>query len=102
MKEFLEKVRAKYDNIIFDSPPLAVVTDAVILSSIVDGTVMVINSKKTTRGAINHSKQLLAKSKANILGIILNNIRIDRSNYYYSHYYYADDGKKRKRESKKT
>lgn len=97
MKEFMEKVRAKYDNIIFDSPPIAVVTDAVILSSVVDGTVLVINSKKTTRGAVNHAKQLLAKSKANILGVILNNLRIDRSHYYYSSYYYADDGKKRKR-----
>lgn len=98
MKEFVEKVREKYDNIVFDSPPLGVVTDAVILSSIVDGTVLVINAKKTTRGALSHCKQLLEKSKANVLGVVLNNLRVERGHYYYySHYYYADDGKKRKR-----
>lgn len=104
MKEFLEKVREKYDNIIFDSPPLAVVTDSEILSRIIDGTVIVINSKKTTRGALNHSKGLLVKSKANVLGIILNNLRVERGHYYYySHYYYSKDSKdgaKRKRKSK--
>jgi Mrp family chromosome partitioning ATPase len=103
MKEFLDKVREKYDNIIFDSPPLAVVTDSEILSRVIDGTVLVINSKKTTRGALNHSKQLLVKAKANVLGVVLNNLRVERGHYYYySHYYYSKDSKDgAKRERKK-
>jgi capsular exopolysaccharide synthesis family protein len=100
MKEFIEKAKQRFSTVIFDSPPLAVVTDAVILSSIIDGTVLVISSKKTARGAISHSRQLLVKSNANVLGVVLNNLRIDRSHYYYSHYYYTDNGKKR--EPKKT
>ncbi len=103
MREFVEKAKEKYNSVIFDSPPLAVVTDAVVLSSIIDGTVIVINSKKTTRSAVTRSKQLLENAKANVFGVILNNYRVERgSYYYYSHYYYAKDSKDGgKRERKK-
>jgi len=102
MREFVEKAKAKYSTVIFDSPPLAVVTDAVILSSVIDGTVLVINSKKTSRASVNHAKQLLANAKANVFGVILNNLRVERGHYYYySHYYYSKDGAK-KEQKKKT
>jgi capsular exopolysaccharide synthesis family protein len=94
MKEFLDKVRQKYAAVIFDSPPVAVVTDAVILSGMIDGTVLVVNSKKTTRPAVSRAKQLLVNSKANVFGVILNNLHIERHHYYYSHYYYKDTGKR--------
>lgn len=97
MKEFVDRARQRYAAVIFDSPPVTVITDAVILSGIIDGTVLVIHSRKALRPAVDRAKQLLAHAKANILGVVLNNLRIDRRHYYYSHYYYTDDGRKRKR-----
>lgn len=109
MKEFVEKARQHFGTVIIDSPPLAVVTDAVILSGVIDGTVLVINSKKTTRFAVYRAKQLLTHAKAKVLGAILNNLRIERgTDYYYQHYYYAKDedkggsAGKGKRDRKKT
>jgi capsular exopolysaccharide synthesis family protein len=96
MKEFIEKAKGKFSTVIFDSPPLTVVTDAAILSSIIDGTVLVINSKKTSRPAVNRSKHILESAKANVLGVVLNSLHVDSgSAYYYSHYYYAKDEKRK-------
>lgn len=96
MKEFIEKARQKFSAVIFDSPPLTVVTDAAILSSVIDGTVLVINSKKTARPAVNRSKHILESSKANVLGVVLNSLHMDSGGaYYYSHYYYTKDNKRK-------
>ena len=100
MKAFLEKARQKFNVVVVDSPPLTIVTDAVILSSIMDGTVLVISSKKTTRSAVYHAKQLMTNAKANVLGVVLNNLHIERKNYY-SHYYYSDAAKHEHKRKKK-
>lgn len=93
MKEFIEQAKTKFDRIFFDSPPLTIVTDSVVLSSIVGNTVVVINSKKTSKSALHHSKQLLTNTRANVLGVVLNNLVIERGDYYYSRYYhYSKDG----------
>lgn len=97
MKEFIEKLKAKYDRIILDSPPLMVVTDSVMLSGVIDSTILVINSKKTDKSAIHRSKQLLANAKANILGVILNNVHIDRASYYSHYYSHSKEGKARRK-----
>jgi Mrp family chromosome partitioning ATPase len=96
MKEFVEKVKGKFDTVIFDSPPLTLVTDAAILSSIIESTVLVISSKKTVRPAINRAKHILNNAKANVLGIVLNSLHMDSGgSYYYSQYYYRKDDKRK-------
>ncbi|MBN1526343.1 MAG: polysaccharide biosynthesis tyrosine autokinase [Candidatus Omnitrophica bacterium] len=93
MKEFIEQAKTKFDRIFFDSPPLTIVTDSVVLSGIIGNTVVVINSKKTSKSALHHSKQLLTNARANVLGVVLNNLVIERGDHYYSHhYYYSKDG----------
>lgn len=100
MKEFVETVKGKFNTIIFDSPPLNLVTDAALLSSIIDGTVLIISSKKTNRPAVTRAKHTLENAKANVLGVVLNSLHIDSGGaYYYSHYYYRKDNLQR---SKKT
>jgi len=104
MKEFVHKLRDDYDMIIIDSPPVGSVTDAAILSTIADGTVLVASSGKVEIEAITRAKELLVKVNANILGVVLN--RLDRkakgNDYYYSYYYYSEDNDKQKKKNKKS
>lgn len=98
MKIFLEKAGKEFSKIIFDAPPVGLVTDAAILSSICTGTVLIAEGSRTNRELLKRSKELLGKVNARILGVIVNNVSISRDNYYYPHYYY---GKYYKTSSKK-
>ncbi len=108
MRDFLEDVKSKFDMIILDSPPIGLVTDSAILSTIVDGTILVIAAGQTEVEAVQRSKELLDKVNANIIGAVINKIPIGkRGAYKYSYYqyssYYGEEGpraKKRNRRSK--
>jgi len=86
MSELLEVLKNKYDTIILDSTPIRVVSDAQILATKVDGTILVVKRDITKIEAVKDSKNLLHKVGANIIGNILNGIdsptRKNRS--YYS------------------
>lgn len=108
MKRFLERVREDYDVVLIDAPPVGSVTDAAILSTIVDGTVLVAASGQVHIEALKRSRELLGQVNANIIGVVLN--KLDKSaqgnNYYYYYYYYGEDSnsktaKKFKKRSKK-
>ncbi|NLX64745.1 MAG: CpsD/CapB family tyrosine-protein kinase [Clostridiaceae bacterium] len=98
MKSFIEKVKNNYDIILMDSPPVVSVTDASIISTYADATILVVKSGKTEIEAVKRAKELLEKINANIIGVVLNNIdkKAIGSNYY-PYYYYSDDGKKKKK-----
>ncbi|MEA3328189.1 MAG: polysaccharide biosynthesis tyrosine autokinase [Candidatus Omnitrophota bacterium] len=88
MKEFIEDAKRKFDFILFDSPPVTVVTDAVVLSRIVDGAVVILESSKTNKRAIPGIDQLLKNSRVRVIGAIINKISPIRSGYrYYAQYY---------------
>ncbi|MFA5146605.1 MAG: polysaccharide biosynthesis tyrosine autokinase [Candidatus Omnitrophota bacterium] len=88
MKEFIKTAKEKFNFIIFDTPPSAILTDAIILSRAVDGTVMVIESGKTERKLLSRVCRLFADSRVYVIGVLLNKIRIKSSEYgYYSYYY---------------
>ncbi|TJX12821.1 CpsD/CapB family tyrosine-protein kinase [Tissierella creatinini] len=104
MKDFLEDMRDHFDMIIIDSPPINLVTDSAILSTIADGTIMVVEVGKTEAEAAINGKELLDKVNANLLGVVLNKIPTKERSYYnygYYHYneYYGDDegGRRKKR-----
>lgn len=106
MKELITMLRDKYDAILFDSPPVIAVTDAAILSTMVDGVVLVIKAHQTQREAIKRAKGLLDTAESNIFGSLLNSVNIERTYgtyyyYYYYHYYqYYGHDLKRRRKSK--
>jgi len=83
MHELMTQALGIFDIIIFDTPPVLAVTDAQILSSQVDGTVLVVASGKTEKDAALEAKDLLQKSQARILGVVLNRQPIKNSRYYY-------------------
>jgi len=82
MELLLEKVREDYDMIILDSPPVGIVTDAAVLSTIVDGTILVCGVDKTKIDEIKAAKVALHKVNANIIGVIMNKVSIKESTYY--------------------
>ncbi|MEK3996126.1 MULTISPECIES: CpsD/CapB family tyrosine-protein kinase [Psychrobacillus] len=86
MDIFIKEVRAKYDIIIFDAPPTLSVSDAQILSNKCDGTILVISSGEAEKIDVLKAKEALLSSKANIIGTILNNYKIDKNHYYYQYY----------------
>lgn len=93
MKQFIAKVAENYDYILMDAPPVGSVTDAAILSTIVDGTILVVASGIVKIDAAKRSKELLDKVNANIVGIVLNKLvkTASGNQYYYYYYYYGED-----------
>ncbi len=89
MKSFLEDAISQFSKIIFDTPPIALVTDAAVLSSMCTGVILIAEGGKTTKKILNNSKELLQKVDANILGIIVNNISLTKDIYSYPQYYYG-------------
>jgi polysaccharide biosynthesis transport protein len=90
MKEFIRTVKERYDFVFFDSPPIMGVSDASILASEVDMTLMVIQYRKYPQAMTIRAKQMVEKVGGLLLGVVLNNINISQDSYYYyySGYYY--------------
>jgi hypothetical protein len=80
----------KYDMVIADSPPLLPTTDALILSPQVDGVLFVCRSGLMNRKMVIRSLKQLENAKANVMGIVLNRVNVEKEGYYkYYHKYYA-------------
>lgn len=93
----VKEVRDSYDYIIFDTAPIGVVGDAAIVSSVTDGTLVVIENGMTTRRALNQVKADLKVVNANILGVVQNFVGGKQDSKYSSYYYgryYGGYGKK--------
>lgn len=105
MQELLKQLQEDYDIILVDSPPVIAVTDAAILSTKVDGTILIVSSGQTNRDAVQRARDLLENVDARILGVLLNGVDLQGMYgsyyyYYYYHYYYnyySKPGKKHKR-----
>ncbi|MDM7925916.1 MAG: polysaccharide biosynthesis tyrosine autokinase [bacterium] len=96
MHQFIQRATSQYDIVLFDTPPIIAVTDAAVLASQLDGAILVIRSGVTNRDALLHSKALLDNVKANMLGILINGMNLDRMMGSYYYYYYSSDGKQKK------
>jgi polysaccharide biosynthesis transport protein len=104
--ELVEEARNNYDLVIFDSPPLGAVTDPAIISTLVDGMIVVIRARSTTRGGVTAALRQLRDVSARVIGAVLNDVDLDDSSYgaYYSYYraYYAEDEQKPPRGASKA
>lgn len=98
MKALLQEAAEAYDYVFLDMPPVLAVTDAVLMSSQVDGTVLGLGSGDISPDEGKQAQSVLEKVHANILGVILNKVpQHHKSGYYYYYYYDENHNKKRKR-----
>lgn len=86
-ERLVAEVRKRYDRIIFDTPPLAAVSDALIVLPLVDGVVFTIKFNKVKRNAAKHNSRRLLESNVPVFGAVLNNLSLSVSGYYYAQYY---------------
>ena len=79
----------QFDYVVFDSPPVLSVTDGVVLSTMVDGVILVLRAEKSRRGYTKQMVQTLRDVNANLIGTVLNGLK-SRHEGYGSFYYYKD------------
>lgn len=96
MKAFIDQVTEDFDMVILDTPPMLPVTDASVLSRMVDGMLLVIRHGKTSIEAVETVKSQVEKVGANLLGAVINDVPIDDSSYYYYEYYGEPEALSRK------
>ena len=99
MRNLLKTLSERFAHIIVDSPPAISFTDASILSTFVDGVILVVHGGRSSRAVVRRAKQQLLDVGANIFGVVLNNVKAESheyygagySSYYQSEYYTAED-----------
>lgn len=101
MKDLIQQLKQQYDVIIIDAPPVGVVTDAAILSTIVDGTILVVASGKTEIDGAKRAKQLLENVGARLVGVVMTMIPVSKKGYYGYQYYSYYDGEQSETPKKK-
>ncbi len=89
LRELIGKAKEQFDFIIFDTPPIAMLTDAAIIAGVVDGAVIVIESGKTSKRTLSRVHKLLEHVKVKIIGMVLNRANIVGDEHYYYSYYYG-------------
>jgi capsular exopolysaccharide synthesis family protein len=98
MAKILQEVRQRFEHVVLDSPPLLLVTDATLLSTLVDGVVLVVESGVTASGAIVRAHKIVETAGGKILGTVLNKLDLSHDGYYgtyyrsshYPYYYHSD------------
>jgi polysaccharide biosynthesis transport protein len=88
MRDAVVELRRRFKFIVIDSPPIMAATDAVILSSLTDGVLLVVRSGETPKEAFTRTRDLLAGVKSRLLGVVLNAVDSSAPDYYYSYRYY--------------
>jgi succinoglycan biosynthesis transport protein ExoP len=98
MKTLLEDLLTQADTVIVDTPPAVALTDATLLSSLVNGTLMVITCGRTTREQAKAALQVLENAGIRPLGVIMNQVDRRKGYGYYYFYYrrYEKDSQKRR------
>jgi capsular exopolysaccharide synthesis family protein len=98
--DLIERVKREYSWVIIDSPPVASLADTLVLATLAEMTVFVIQHKKNDRDLIRRSVEQLRNVKANILGAVLN--AVDLKHVNYGDYYYASYTYTQENESKES
>jgi tyrosine-protein kinase Etk/Wzc len=98
MTEFIKEVKQKFQVVMFDTAPILPVTDSCILSSKIDGAILVYEVGRVSRGALRRAKLQLENAKGTPIGVVLNGMRASDMRfgspfyYYYQKYYGESTG----------
>jgi len=102
MRDLLASLSERFAHIVVDSPPVISFTDASIISTFVDGVILVVHGGRSSRAVVRRARQQLTDVGARIFGVVLNNVKVESPDYYYAAGYYSayyqsadddDDGK---------
>jgi capsular exopolysaccharide synthesis family protein len=88
MREAVAELRRRFKFVVVDSPPIMAATDAVIISSLTDGVILVVRSGDTPKQALTRTHDLLTAVKSRLLGVVLNAVDSSAPDYYYAYRYY--------------
>ncbi len=95
MTEIFEKIKFYYDIVIVDSAPVIPVSDPMLISSVLDGVILVMLAGRTPRNVSQRAKNILLDANANLLGVVVNNMSEVLPYYYdYRYYGYTEDEEK--------
>lgn len=106
MREFLALAQERFGRVIIDSPPLMTVTDAAILATLAEGTLMVVKAAGVPRKAMVEARDQLMAVQGHLLGSLFNNVPLRGDGYYnryyyrFSKYYTREDGSRTRRTGK--
>ena len=95
MKRLLDLLKSMYDVVLLDGTPCMVVADSIALSSMVDSTILIAESKKTKTNDLKNTKKLIEDVNGKILGVITNKAEVQSGKYYGKKYgyYYGSEAK---------
>jgi polysaccharide biosynthesis transport protein len=99
-KNMLRSLDERFDQIIVDSPPILGFADSIIVTTSVEGVVLVVHGSKTPRETLQRAKEAILQVNGRILGVVINRVNLERGDYgyyyyRYNHYYYGKEkGKK--------
>ncbi len=107
MRRLLQDLSTRFVHIIIDSPPAISFTDAAILSTLVDGVMLVVHGGRSSRNIVRRARQQLLDVGAHIYGIVLNNVKLESSDYnyyvgYYANYYESADEQEQAEQAEET
>ena len=88
MKHLITEMRTRFAYVIFDSPPVMAVTDAIVLSAAADGVVLTVHGGNTPRDLVQRASDRLRQSNIPVLGALLNNLDLQQYGYTYKKNYY--------------
>lgn len=89
MRRLIRTLESQFTHVVVDSPPISSFTDGVLISSLVDGVLLVVHGGKSSRHVVRRSRQLLQDVGAKIFGVVLNNVSLQSHDYYYYQRYYG-------------
>ena len=89
MRRVINTLQGAFTHVVIDSPPISSFTDGVLISSMVDGVLLVVHGGKSSRHVVRRSRQLLQDVGAKIFGVVLNNVNVRSHDYYYYQKYYG-------------
>lgn len=87
MKEMLEEVRKVFDMVLLDTPPVLATIDAVIISTLVDSTVIVLKAGEITKKPFMSAVEELKRANVKIIGVVFNGLKASEGKYFYRGYY---------------
>jgi capsular exopolysaccharide synthesis family protein len=106
MSDMIAELKTRFDIVFFDSPPIMGVSDASVIASEVDQTIIVVQHRRFPRAMLTRVKQAVLGVGGTVLGVVLNNVDLkhDQNYYYYTNYYgyYTPRDKEARRESRRT